>query len=345
MNREVENMPVLGKDFYRIPEKYLKGKREIKKVKATLVHPSETLPKRDKSFEVMSSVKKDGIQKPIVVRPHPRIEGEYEIIDGHNRYYGLFEKPDITRFIKGQEPEILVDIRYGLSDAEVFNLANTLHIRKGRNTYERAKFYVKWIEAKEKELGKKEGALTEVAKELVKEKDTSSYFYQQELASKQSLLSQYVKIYKLFRFLENEYPTFDFNILKSLSINKLYELTKLMNEPRKLIEIIERIMKNPKMSLERIKELAKSEHFTERRRPWSAIARIPPKESQQLKDTLYKLDDRIFESGMKNNEIARRAILSLIKDFIRNPSEWKPEVEKIPRKGYEFRGLLRIRDE
>jgi len=62
---------------------------------------------------------------------------------------------------------------------------------------------------------------------------------------------------------------------------------------------------------------------------------------QGLHDALYKLDSKIFESEMSNNEIIRRAVLSLIREFLEAPSEYEPEVEKIPRKGYEFKGLWR----
>lgn len=341
-------MPIIGKDFQRPKEEQAKT-REIKKVGVTRIHPSTILPKREKSHEVMESVKRDGVQQPIIVRPHPTIPNEYEVIDGDTRRFALVEKPDIRLYHDETEPEILVDIRYGLTDADVFKLADTLHKRNDRNTYEKAELYVKWIEAKAKELRKEEGALTEVAKKLITESpDSPTYSY--ALNSKQSILSQYVKVYELLKTLEtleqkhpDKFKDIDLNALKPIGLNRLYELTKLIDNPLKLIKVVEKLSKNPNMTLERLRELTE-EHFIDRSKiPWSAIARIPPNESKQLHDALYMLNDKIFESEMSNNEIVRRAIISLIREFLKNPSEYEPEIEKVPRKGYEFKGLWRKR--
>jgi hypothetical protein len=178
-------MPIVGKDIKRPKEEPAKT-REIKLVKARLVHPSTILPKRGRSREVIDSVKRDGIQQPIIVRPHPTIPNEYEVVDGDTRRFALVEKPDIRLYNDETEPEILVDIRYGLTDTEVFQLSNTMHKRKERNTYEQAESYVKWIEAKAKELGKEEGALTEVAKKLIDDDEPNSPTYPYTLNSKQS---------------------------------------------------------------------------------------------------------------------------------------------------------------
>jgi len=329
-------MPIVGKDIKRSKEEPAKT-REIKLVKATIVHPSTILPKREGSRDVMDSVKRDGVQQPIIVRPHPDREGEYEIIDGHNRRYGLIEKPDINYYVPGREPEILVDIKYGLTDADVFNLSNIMHKRKERNTYEQAEFYVKWIDAKAKELGKEEGALTEVAKELITE-EPDSLTYSYALNSKQSLLSQYCKIYEMFQKLEQKRPDMDFNILKSLAINKLYELTKLMDNLPTLIKVVEKLLKNPNMTLDRIKELVE-EHYVDRTKiPWKPIIQIPIDIAQKFHDTLLKYDGQIFESQLTNNEILKQACLCLIKIFINNPEDFEVDLEKT-KKGYEISAI------
>jgi hypothetical protein len=319
-------MPIIGKDAKRPKEEPTKT-REIKLVKATSVHPSTILPKREISREVMDSVKRDGIQQPIIVRPHPDREGEYEIIDGHNRRYGLIEKPDINYYVPGREPEILVDIRYGVTDADVFNLSNTMHKRKERNTYEQAEFYVKWIEAKAKELGKEEGALTEVAKELITE-EPDSLIYSSALNSKQSLLSQYRKIYEMFQKLEQKRPDLDFNILKSLAINKLYELTKLMDNLHTLIKVVEKLLKNPNMTLDRIKELTEEHVIDRSKTPWSAIIRLSADLTKNFHDALYKYNSQIFESSLTNNEIFKQATQCLIKIFVNHPEDFEVELEK-----------------
>jgi hypothetical protein len=295
--------------------------------------------------EVIESVKKCGIQQPIIARPDPSVQGEYEIIDGVNRRDGIMSSvPGLARFAVGEKPKILVDIRYGINDSEMFKLSQSFHTRGERNTYEQAEFYVKWIDAKAKELGKKEGASTEVAKELVTyAPDSPMYSY--ALNSKQSSLSQYCRIYEMFQKLEQKYPGKDFNILKSLAINKLYELTKLTDNLPTLVRVVEKLLKNPDMSLDRLRELTKGDRIIERDKiPWSTVVRIPPKESKQLHDVLYRLNSNAFHSEMTNNEMIRRAVMSLIRIFLENPSEYEPEVEKVPRKGYEFKCLWRKRE-
>jgi len=343
-------MPIIGKDFQRPKEEPAKT-REIKLVNATLVHPSTILPKREVGFDVMDSVKRDGVQQPIIVRPHPDRDGEYEIIDGYNRWYGLIGKPDINYYAPGREPEVWVDIRYGLTDAEVFKLSNTMHKRKERNTYEQAEFYVKWIEAKAKELGKEEGALTEVAKELITidpaKTDSPVYelIYSSELNSKQSLLSQYVKVYELFKMLETleqKYPDkfkeIDLNALKPIGLTRLYTLTKLMDNPPVLIKVVEKLSKNPNMTLDRLKELTEGDHFTERKTPWSVNMQIPPDITKEFHDALYKCNKQAFESEITNNEILRQANLCLIKTFVNHPEDFEVALEKT-KEGYKISAI------
>lgn len=316
--------------------------REIKLVKATLVHPSTFLPKRSGSLEVCDSVKKDGIQQPIVVRPHPTRLGEYEIIDGHNRYYGLFEKPEITRFFPGQEPEILVDIRHGLSDADVFKLSEIMHKRKNRNTYEKAQFYVKWIEAKAKELGKEEGALTAVAKELVSVKEPSKddeiayYFYEKELNAKQSLLSQYVKIYKMFKLIENRRPDLDIDKLKSLPLNKLYLLTKLLDNPIKLTIVVEKLLKNLDVSFDTIKTWIE-DRVIEPKNHWTPQLQIKIEhdKAEELKSKLlscfYDEKGKVIGTGLTDADLLKNGINCLIDFYNENYKFFKAEIEKDPK--------------
>jgi ParB/RepB/Spo0J family partition protein len=327
-----ENMPVIG---LKRPEEEQAKTREIKMVNAMLVKPSSILPKRDSSREVMDSVKRDGVQQPIIVRPHPEKEGEYEIIDGHNRWYGITEVPNINNYVPGREPEILVDIRYGLTDADVFKLSNIMHKRKERNTYEQAEFYVKWIEAKAKELGKEEGALTEVAKELIDDVDSDHPIYPEVLNSKQSLLSQYVKVYELFKTLETleqKYPDkfeeIDLNAIKHIGLTRLYALTKLIDNPLTLIKVVQKLSKNPDMTLERLKELTEEHVIDRSKTPWSAVIRLSPDISKDFKSALYKFNPKVFESSLTNNEILRDATKCLIKLFVDRVEDFEVELEK-----------------
>ena len=307
-------------------------KKKIKSVKATLVYPSTILPKRSRVHKVINSVKKDDIQQPILVRPHPTIPNHYETIDGHNRYLGLFERPDITQFITEQEPEITVDIRYGLSDADVFKLANIIHTRESRNNYENSEYHVKWIETKESELGKKEGALTEVAKELITENQDSP-LYSSALASKQSLLSQEQRIYKLFKNLEQKHPDLDFNILKPLAINKLYELTKLLDNPTELVKIVKKLIKNPDMKLDSLKRLTEEDQFIEPKTSWVPQIQIPQEYAEKFKSKLLTcFTDKKLGTSLTNTELVKNGVMCLIDLYNQNPQHFELEIEKDKRK-------------
>lgn len=340
-------MPVLGKDYQpkkkeeqEEPEKPEEPviKREIKVVKAYLVHPSITLPERERSQEVINSVKKGGAQQPIIVRPHPEMEGHYEIIDGWNRYLGIVgEAPNILLYNDVTAPDIQVDIRYDLTKSQVLRLADNLHKRQDRKTYEQAAFDVKRIEAKAEELGKKEGAITEVAKEMVADStsiDTKKfpYLYKQKLNAKQSILSQYCKIYELFNKLERENPDKNFNKLKSLSINKLYELTKLMDNMPVLIKVVEKLKKNPDMTIERLRKLVGGD-ITERKTEWRPMFKIKEYLAHKFKNALNKCDPRMFKIGKDTGEIMKRSNKCLINFFIANFEMFKPEFEKDLREG------------
>jgi len=323
-------MPVLGKDTIRLIP--VRKQNEFRRVKATLVHTSKILPSRQAVNEVIESVEKDGIQHPIVVRPHPTIQGAYEIIDGVNRFFGIIGlTPGLTRFAVGNEPEIMVDLRYGISDVEMFKLSKSFHTRGERNTYEQAEFYAKWVEAKEKELGKKEGVLIEVAKEI----------NPGNVESGQAGLSQYLKVYEMFEKLEKKYPLEDLNALKSLGLNRLYAMTALLDNEPKLLDTARKLKKNPEASLERIKEWTHRDRTTDSTTPERAYIRLPAKETTDLKKALYKLNADIFENDSSHNEILTIAVTSLVKHFLKNPSDYEADIERIPRKGCKFNGLLR----
>ncbi len=158
------------------------------------------MPGRSHSLNVFNSVERDGVQQPIIVRPHPTKIDEYEIVDGHARWASV-----------KKEQKVLLDIRIKLSDSDVFRIAESTFKRTPRSTYKRAEFTAKFVEAI-----KRGGAMApqaEVAKKL---------------GVTEGQISQYVAIYKIFKSLESVAgEDQDFNALKKLSVNKLYELTKL----------------------------------------------------------------------------------------------------------------------
>lgn len=339
-------MPILGKDYQIVDGKpvFIRPKederREIKLVEVTLVHPSKILPSRQTVREVVESVEKDGIQQPVVVRSHPNLEGEYEIIDGRNRHDGAMSSvPGLSKFAIGKKPEILVDIRCGVSDAEMFKLSQSFHTRGERNTYEQAEFYSKWIDVKAKELGKEEGALTEVAKELVTYAPDSA-IYPTILNSKQSLLSQYRSVYEMFQKLEQKYPAEDFNALKSLGLNRLCAMTSALDDLPKLLEAAKKLKNNPQASKETIRHWSRRDDTTDSTTPEKAFIRLPAKETKNLLNALYNMDMEIFENNSSHNEILTTAVISLIKYFLKNSSDYAPDLERIPRKGIKFNGLI-----
>lgn len=62
---------------------------KVKKVEMSKVHPNSWNPKEknhEKLETIEDSIRMHGFKQPIQVRTHPTIEGEYEIIDGEQRY-------------------------------------------------------------------------------------------------------------------------------------------------------------------------------------------------------------------------------------------------------------------
>ncbi|MEA5142802.1 MAG: ParB/RepB/Spo0J family partition protein [Oscillibacter sp.] len=64
---------------------------DIQQVRVTLLHEfaGHTFKVQEDSPDFLSlreSIKENGIKEPLLVRPHPTIPGEYEIIAGHRRY-------------------------------------------------------------------------------------------------------------------------------------------------------------------------------------------------------------------------------------------------------------------
>jgi len=149
-----------------------------------------------------------GIQQPIIVRPIPGTQDEYEIIDGRGRRESLSDN------------ELLpIDIRRDITDSEVFLISQSTFQRKDRTAYETALFYAAWLKTLERETNSAEGL-------------------QQKLAEKTNLseasVSQYLTIAGLFEKLQEIAPKEQFSNLKTWSINKLYKLSELTDDPRLL---------------------------------------------------------------------------------------------------------------
>jgi hypothetical protein len=214
-------------------------KREFKQVPLRKIHWSSVLPLRDSyNSAIVHSIKNDGVQLPLIVRPHPNKPDEYEIIDGSARMTYL-KTDDLAR---PRDDLVTVEVRHGLTDSDVFRLSNITFLRKQRSTGERAEFIDRWIRTVAAE-GNERGAQAKVAKDAY---------------TTESTVSQYVSIHKMFQVLEAlpEKGTLNFDALKNQGINKLYNLASLTDSPSNLYEVAKQLSDHPKMSLEQLKKIA-----------------------------------------------------------------------------------------
>jgi hypothetical protein len=118
-------------------------------------------------------------------------------------------------------------------------------------------------------------------------------------------------------------------------------MTTLLDDVPKLLDTARKLKKNTEASLERIKDWTHRDRTTDSTTPEMAYIRLPAKETTDLKKALYKLNADIFENDSSPNEILTTAVTSLVKHFVKNPSDYEADVERIPRKGCKFNGLFR----
>jgi hypothetical protein len=78
-------------------------KQEFKSVPIKKVHPSTILPPRSYNSDLAESVKRYGIQQPLIVRPIVDKPREYEFIDGYGRFASVKDEQTdrSARFQKG----------------------------------------------------------------------------------------------------------------------------------------------------------------------------------------------------------------------------------------------------
>jgi hypothetical protein len=194
---------------------------------ASKIHPSKILPTRTYDQKINKSVQSEGILVPLIVRRLPDKPDEYELIDGHSRFEVL--TPD--QFV----PVEIIEA----TDTQTFKISNATFKRKGRTTYERAEFYAKYLEAIVKEKATREGAQVE----LVRQTDCS-----------EALISQYLAVFNLFKKLETLDKKADFSMLKSWTLNPLFQLHKLVDHS-KLLQIALELQKTPNISFDDLKDL------------------------------------------------------------------------------------------
>jgi ParB/RepB/Spo0J family partition protein len=182
--------------------------KNLKLVPARSIHPSSVLPSREHGEELSNSIQQVGIQVPIIVRCIAGKTDEYEVIDGAGRCEKL-----------ASDEQVLVDIRTDLRDSDVFKISNATFSRKERTPFEIARFLRAWQKTNEKE-------------------EATAGASQQKLATNVILsvssLSQYLSIAELFEKLQEIAPKEQFVKLKTWSVNKLYKLSELTDDPRLL---------------------------------------------------------------------------------------------------------------
>jgi len=205
-------------------------KWKIDVVLASKIHFSRILPRRDPCDEVLQSVKRDGWQLPLIVRPLRENLEEYEIIDG-----------SLRRLALSNDQYVLVEIRYDVEDSEVFRIKEATFKRKRRTTYEKANFYSRWVRTVSEKRGKK-GSQARVAR----------------IADmNEGEISQYLAIHKTFKELERlQTSATIFKALKNRGINKLYELSKLRGNPA-LLKIAGELAEHPNMPIRRLRRIVK----------------------------------------------------------------------------------------
>ena len=290
-------MPIIGKK-----DESEAKKREFKWVSRKIVHSSFTIPTREQSEEVKRSVKNDGQQQPIIARPctcEYSSEPHYEVIEGNTRLTPI--KSDML---------VLLDIRYDLTDYEVFKLAHIVHKRKGRKTFEKAEFYAKMVETKEKESGgvkKVEVAL--------------------DCSIDPNLLSQYLKIWQLYKVLnmlkvERKVSDSDIKYLSSWGINRLYALTRLLDYHNLLAKAVNKIMAtNREFSVDAVRKLVKGllhgdeKGSTHQPRVIGGYSfALSLSFADEIKDFIYRREgSQIYQKTHSDKEMVKRTALSLAK--------------------------------
>ena len=142
--------------------------------------------------------------------------------------------------------------------------------------------------------------------------------------------------------LEQKYPDkfkeIDLIVIRHIGLTRLYALTKLMDNPPELVQVVKKLSKNPDMTLERLKELTEERVIDRTKTPLSAIIRLPPDISKDFKTSLCKSNPKVFESSLTNNEILKQATQCLIKLFVNNPENFEVEVEKT-KEGYKISAI------
>jgi ParB/RepB/Spo0J family partition protein len=252
------------------------------------IHVSKVLPKRIHGNELAKSVKQLGVVQPLIVKPLQGCPGEFELIDGHGR-------------LESVQPYELVPVDIvNVPDSEVFQISNATFQRKNRTACEIAEFYESWLQVIIREKGTRDGAQAELAKRA---------------NHTEGLISQYLAIHQLFEKLKTLAPDVAFSTLKKWDLNRLYQLSKLLDNP-KLLEIAKELENKPETRVEDLKPSVKSIQLTPNEPPISiqvsysetdqsisakAPENLPKPTPKKLASLLKKATQILNEIGPKLN--------------------------------------------
>jgi len=270
-------------------------------VEAKKLRPSSILPRHEHDPKLSDSVKKDGIQQPIIVRPLPGSEDGYEIIDGLGRVEPL-----------SGDKKVLVDVRYDLKDVDVFKISEATFKRSDRTTYGKARFYNSWVDAVTKETGSERGAQKRVAEEANRSEVE---------------VSQYLSINRLFeRLLSHNIPEANFTVLKNQAVNKLYALAKVEDESA-MLEVAAKMAETPEMTVEELKDIIE-EHTS----PLRAVERLLEEEGEKEVERESSKIDQLKNAAQDLEgalDRAREALTVFTSKIVGNPSGFlSPDIFK-----------------
>jgi len=233
-------------------------KRTFAFVEARRLHASRLLPNRKISPELEQSIKRDGIQQPIIARPSPYKRGTYEIIDGHLRRESVQD-----------HQKVLVLIKHSVTDLDVFKISEATFKRNPRSTYERACFYCNWVRIVVTKYGSR-GSQKKVA--------TMASLSEAEV-------SHYLSISKLFeRLLSHNIASETFNVLKNQGVNRLYALAKVEDESA-MLEVAAKMAEDANMPLEELEDL-----IEEQTSPMQTLKELIEEDEQEQEDESIRMD-------------------------------------------------------
>jgi len=274
----LENVKTNGaQELTKNPSKY-------QVVQASKIRRSTILPQRIHGEIIAKSVQQMGILQPLIVRPLSGCSDEYELIDGLGRFEGL-EKDQMVQ-VK------IVDA----SDIQSFRISNATYQRKDQTVLDRALFFQAWLQAIIKEKGTKNGAQAELVKNV---------------GCSEGLISQYLAVSTLFEKLKSLNLNWDFSTLKTMDLNRLYQLSMLVESPH-LSEVALELENKPDMPLTELK--AKVEYT---------------RTSQDVTDGLNLIGDDCSTTGesspaetlKKKSEATQQKLTHIVSKAIQNLSE------------------------